>query len=186
MRKLVAVESITLDGVMAAPEQWSFPFQNDEIMAVNLAGMRSSDALLLGRITYEHFGAYWPKQTNDASGIADYLNKTAKFVVSTTLEQPDWVNTTVIRDNLATAVKDLKQQPGLNITVLGSATLVQSLIDLDLIDEWRLMVHPLLLGSGKPLFRAGGVPKTLRLSDSRVFSTGVALLTYQPADTRAG
>ncbi len=124
MRKLIAVENLSLDGVMEAPEQWAFAYQNAEIIADNQAGMNSSDALLLGRVTYAHFAGYWPTQTNDEAGVADYINHVAKFVVSSTMEKADWHNTTIIRDNAAAEIAKLKAQPGKQIVILGSGVLV--------------------------------------------------------------
>ena len=179
MRKLIVTENLTLDGVMAATEKWSGPYENDEMVKRNKAGMSASDALLLGRVTYEIFAAYWPHQTNDKTGIADYLNKTPKFVVSSSLKKADWVNTTILGGDAVEQITKLKQQPGKNITVNGSATLVQTLMQADLIDEYSLLVFPIILGKGKRLF-PDGIDSSLELVESKAFSSGVVALTYQP------
>jgi dihydrofolate reductase len=179
VRKVIVSENLTLDGIMEAPEKWAFQYQGDDIAEVNKAQMLASDALLLGRVTYEVFAGYWPLQTNDETGIADYLNRTPKFVVSSTLKKVEWSNTTIIQENLAKEVTNLKQQIGKDIVVTGSATLIQSLMQDDLIDEYRLWVHPIVLGDGKRLFQDGSDTK-LKLVDTKTFSSGVVLLRYQP------
>jgi dihydrofolate reductase len=181
MRKVVASELVSLDGVMESPEKWSFRFHNDEMAEANEAGMAQADAMLLGRVTYQEFASYWPYQNSADQPFTDYLNNTLKFVISTTLEEPlEWQNSTLIKGNVAEEIAKLKQQPGKNIGITGSATLVRSLLQVDLLDELSLMVHPIILGSGRPLFEDGGDRKALKLVDSRVFSTGVVYLTYQP------
>jgi len=137
-----------------------------------------SDALLLGRVTYQGFAEAWPSRTGE---FADKFNSMPKFVVSTTLEDPEWNNTTVIKGNVAEEVSKLKQQPGGDIVIHGSAQLVQTLLEDDLIDEYRLMVFPIVLGSGKRLFSDTGKPATLKLVDSKTVGSGVLILTYQPA-----
>jgi dihydrofolate reductase len=186
MRKVVASELVSLDGVMESPEKWSFRFHNDEMAEANEAGMAQADAMLLGRVTYQEFASYWPYQNSADQPFTDYLNNTPKFVVSTTLEEPlEWQNSTLIKGNVAEEIAKLKQQPGKNIGIVGSATLVRSLLQDDLLDELGLLVHPIVVGSGRRLFEEGGDQKALKLVDSRVFSTGVVYLTYQP-DTEQG
>ena len=180
MRKLIVNEMLTLDGVMESPEKWSGPYQNDEIAQDNTAGMGTSDALLVGRVTYEAFAAFWPHQIDDKTGITDYLNKTPKFVVSSSLKKADWVNTTILSGDLVEEITKLKQQPGKSITVTGSAKLVQSLMQADLIDEYSLLVFPIVLGKGKRLFQ-DGIDSSLKLVKSKAFDSGVVALTYQPA-----
>jgi dihydrofolate reductase len=180
MRKLIVNEMLTLDGVMEAPEKWSGPYQNDEIAHDNTAGMDASDAMLLGRVTYEGFAAFWPHQTEDKTGITDYLNKTPKFVVSSSLKKADWVNTTILSGDAVKEITKLKQQPGKSITVTGSAKLVQSLVQAGLIDEYSLLVFPIVLGKGKRLFQ-DGIDSSLKLVKSKALSSGVVSLTYQPA-----
>jgi len=183
MRKVIAWELVALDGVMEAPEKWSPQFHNDEMAEANAPGMAEADAMLLGQVTYQEFASYWPYQNSadHPHGFTDYLNNTPKFVVSTTLQEPlEWQNSTLIKDNIAEEVAKLKRQPGKDIVILGSATLVRSLLRDDLLDELRLMVHPVVVGSGKRLFGDGGDQKALKLVDSKAFSTGVLSLTYRP------
>jgi dihydrofolate reductase len=182
VRKVVAVELVSLDGVMETPEEWAFAYSNDEMEQANASGMAASDALLLGRVTYEHLAAFWPHQPG-GTPIVDYINSVPKFVVSGTLEEPlEWNNSTLIKGNVAEEIAKLKRRLGKDITILGSGALVQSLLRKDLLEELRLMVHPLVSGGGKRLFEDGVDRKALELVDSRTFSTGVVYLTYQPAD----
>ena len=164
---------------MKTTEKWSGPYENDEMVKRNKVGMSASDALLLGRVTYEIFAAYWPHQTDDKTGITDYLNETPKFVVSSILKKVDWVNTTILSGDAVEEITKLKGQPGKNITVNGSATLVQTLMQADLIDEYSLLVFPIILGTGKRLF-PDGMDSSLKLIESNAFSSGVVALTYQP------
>jgi dihydrofolate reductase len=180
MRNLVAVELVSVDGVMESPEEWAFPYSNDEMEQANASGMAASDALLLGRLTYEQMAAYWPNQSGGVP-MVDYINSVTKFVVSRTLKEPlEWNNSTLIRGDVAEQIVELKQQPGKNITILGSGALVRMLLQEDLLDELRLMVHPIVRGSGERLFEEGGDSKTLELVDSKTFKTGVVYLTYRP------
>ena len=180
MRKVVAVELVSLDGVMESPEEWAFSYSNDEMEEANASGMAASDALLMGRVTYEQMVAYWPNQPGGVP-MVDYINSVPKYVVSTTLEEPlEWNNSTLIRSNVAEEIARLKRQPGEDVTILGSGALVRSLLRGDLIDELRLMVHPLVLGGGKRLFEEGDGRQALELVDSKTFGTGVLYLTYQP------
>jgi dihydrofolate reductase len=180
MRKVIVSEFVSLDGVMEAPDQWHFPYFDDEMGEEIGAAMAAADAMLLGRVTYEEWAAFWPTQSSDDE-IADYMNNIRKFVVSTTLDTVEWQNSTLIKGNVAEEIAKLKQQPGKDISISGSGTLVQSLLRDDLLDELRLMVHPVVVGSGKRLFEDGGDQKALKLVDSKTFSTGVVYLTYQPA-----
>jgi dihydrofolate reductase len=179
MRKLVVSMFLTLDGVMEAPNEWHNAYFDDEMGGAVSAQMAASDAMLLGRVTYEGFAAAWPSMP-DAPG-ADHMNNTPKYVVSTTLEKAEWNNSTLITGNVPEEVTKLKQQTGKNITIMGSATLIQSLMQDDLIDEYQLLVDPIVAGSGKRLFQDGLDQKALTLVDSTTFSTGVLSLTYQPA-----
>ena len=180
MRNLVVVELVSVDGVMESPEEWAFPYSNDEMEQANASGMAASDALLLGRLTYEQMAAYWPNQSGGVP-MVDYINSVTKFVVSRTLKEPlEWNNSTLIRGDVAEQIVELKQQPGKNITILGSGALVRMLLQEDLLDELRLMVHPIVRGSGERLFEEGGDSKTLELVDSKTFKTGVVYLTYRP------
>ena len=156
MREVVVVELVSLDGVMESPEEWAFSYSYDEIEEANASGMAASDALLMGRVTYEQMVAYWPNQQGGMP-MVDYINGVPKYVVSTTLEEPlEWNNSTLIRSNVAEEIARLKRQPGEDVTILGSGALVRSLLRGDLIDELRLMVHPLVLGGEKRLFEEGG------------------------------
>jgi dihydrofolate reductase len=180
VRKLVAVELVSVDGVMESPEEWAFPYSNDEMEKANAAGMAASDALLLGRVTYEGLAAFWPNQPG-GTPMVDYINNVRKYIVSRTLEEPlGWNNSALIEGDVAEEVDKLKQQPGKNITILGSAALVRSLLRGGLLDELGLMIFPVILGSGKRLFEDGGDRKTLELVDSKTFGTGVLYLTYRP------
>ena len=186
MRKVVAVEFVSVDGVMESPEEWAYSYTNDEMEEANASGMAASDAMLLGRVTYEQMAAFWPLQPGGVPTV-DYINSVPKHVVSTTLEEPlGWNNSTLIGDNVAEEIAGLKQQPGKDIAILGSGTLVRSLLQDDLLDELRLIIHPIVLGSGKRLFEDGGDRKALELVDSKTFSTGVLYLTYRPARREEG
>ena len=180
MRKVVAVELVSLDGVIEAPEEWAFSYSNDEMEAANAKGMAASDALLLGRVTYEQMAAFWPEQPG-GTPMVDYINSVQKLVVSTTLEKARWNNSALIKDNVPERIAELKRQPGKDITVIGSAALVRSLLKAGLLDELRLMVHPVVLGNGKRLFEDGGEQETLELASSEAFVTGVISLAYRPS-----
>jgi dihydrofolate reductase len=180
LRKVIAVEFVSLDGVMESPEDWAFSYSNEEMEEANASGMAASDALLLGRVTYEQMAAYWSNQSGGAP-MVDYLNSVPKFVVSTTLDAVEWQNSTLIEGDVAEEIAKLKQQPGKDIAILGSGILVRSLLQEELFDELRLIIHPIVLGSGRRLFENGGDRKALELVDSKTFSTGVLYLTYRPA-----
>jgi len=184
MRKVIASEFVSLDGVFEAPDQWHFPYFNGEMGEAIGASMAQADALLLGRVTYEEWAAYWPNQSADDNEVSGFMNDTPKYVVSTTLEEPlEWKNSTLIRgDSFAVEITRLKQQPGRDISISGSGTLVRSLLREDLLDELRLMVHPIVVGTGKRLFEDGSDKKALELVDSKTFGTGVLYLIYRPAD----
>ncbi|MGH3146975.1 MAG: dihydrofolate reductase family protein [Rubrobacter sp.] len=182
MRKVVAWVLISVDGVAESPEQWAFSYSDDEMGQENASGMAASDALLLGRVTYEHLAAYWLHQQG-GDQMVDHLNSVRKFVVSTTLEGPlGWNNSTLIGDHVAQEIAELKRQPGKDITILGSGILVESLLRDGLLDELTLMVHPVVVGSGKRFFDGGGDGNQLELVGSRTFGTGVVSLTYRPTD----
>ena len=181
MRKVVAVELVSLDGVMEAPEEWAFSYSNEEMEAANAKGMAASDAMLLGRITYEGLAAFWPHQPGGMP-MVDYINSVRKLVVSKTLEEAGWNNSTLIGENALEYIAELKRQPGKDITIIGSAALVRSLLEAGLLDELRLMVHPLVLGGGKRLFEDGEEQETLELVSSEAFGTGVVSLAYRPSD----
>jgi len=177
MRKLIVTEFLTLDGVMEEPA-WTAPYWNDEIAKFKFDELFGSDTLLLGRVTYQGFAAAWPSRT-DEQGFADRMNGLPKFVVSTTLEKVEWNNSRLIKENIPEEVSRLKQQPGQNILIYGSGDLVQTLMQSDLIDEYWLLVYPIVLGSGKRLFQDGS-KTTLSLKETKTFSSGVVVLCYQP------
>lgn len=165
MRKLTVIDFLSLDGVMQAPGQpeedteggfrhggWAIPYHDESLVESIAETMAATDAYLFGRKTYENFAAYWPTAPRDIP-FTDHLNNTAKYVVSKTLKNPDWHNSTVIDSDGGEQVRKLKQQPGKNIAVLGSGELVQTLIENDLVDEYFLTVYPFVLGGGKRLFR---------------------------------
>lgn len=176
MRKIVVTEFLSLDGVMEEP-QWTFKYWNDEIAKFKGEESSNSDALLLGRVTYQGFAAAWPQSKDEG---ADYFNNVRKYVVSTTLDKAEWHNSTLIKDNIVAEIAKLKQQEGKDIIVHGSATLVQTLIQHDLVDNYRLLVYPVVLGKGKRLFQEGATA-TLKLVETQPLSSGVAALVYQPA-----
>jgi len=184
MRKLVVTEFISLDGVIEGPGPddpyknagWTFPYWNDEIGKFKLDELFAGDAFLLGRVTYQGFAAAWPTRT-DEMGFADRMNNLPKYVVSTTMSEASWNNSTIIQDHLAEQVSMLKQQPGQDILVPGSSKLIKYLMTDNLIDEYRLLVYPIILGSGKRLFTADNkIP--LRLGEMKSFSSGVILQRY--------
>jgi dihydrofolate reductase len=176
MRRIVVTEFVSLDGVMEEP-RWTFKYWNDEIAKFKGEESSASDALLLGRVTYQGFAAAWPQ--SKAEG-ADYFNSVRKYVISETLEEPlEWNNSILIKDNIVEQISDLKQQDGKDIAVHGSATLVHTLMQHDLVDRYRLLVYPVVLGKGKRLF-GEGIPATLNLLGSQSFGSGVVALVYEP------
>ena len=189
MRRVVVSQFVTVDGVMEDPGGsegfdrggWAFQFdRGDEGNKFKLDEVFASDALLLGRTTYLGFAEAWPSREGE---FADKFNNMPKYVVSTTLEEAGWNNSKLIKGNVAGEVSKLKQEPGGDILVNGSAKLVHALMENDLIDEYRLMVFPVVLGSGKRLFADTSDTTTLRLVESRpVGSEGVLILTYQPSE----
>ena len=180
MRKLVSSFFISLDGVVEAPHDWHFPYFDEEMGAVVGEAIAASDTFLLGRRTYEEWAAFWPQQDPVENPMAAVMNGTPKVVASRTLESVDWQNSTLAEGDLAAAVTALKAQPGKNIGMSGSATLVRSLLGHGLVDELRLLVHPLVLGSGAKLFDDSMASVPLELVASRTFATGVLDLTYRP------
>jgi dihydrofolate reductase len=182
MRRVCAWELVSVDGTMESPEEWAFPYSDAEMGEASASGMARSDALLLGRVTYEHLATYWPDRPG-GTPMVDFLNDVPKYIVSGTLEEPLGRNNSVlIKGNVAEEIAKLKRQQGKDITVLGSGELVRSLLRGGLLDELTLMVHPVILGGGRRLFEERGDRKALELVDSRKYGTGVVSLAYRPAD----
>jgi dihydrofolate reductase len=182
VRRVIVSEFVSLDGIVEAPEKWHFPYFDDEMGEEIGRAMAASDAMLMGRVLYEEWAAYWPRQDPEENPVATRMNGVRKYVVSTTLEEPlEWRNSTLIKENVAEEIAGLKRQTGGDISISGSSSLVRSLLQYGLIDELRLMIHPVVVGRGKRLFEEGGERIALELVDSKTFSTGVVYLTYRPA-----
>ena len=183
MRDVNAWLFVTLDGVVEAPENWVIG--DDEMFAATEADYATSDALLLGRRTYETFAASWPQRSSEVPN-ADWMNNTPKYVASTTLKSLDWQNSSLIEGDVAEGVSRLKEAEGKDIMVIGSACLVRSLLRADLLDELRLFVHPVVAGSGRRLFEDGDDHFDLALTDTTTYDNGVVSLTYKPVSAGAG
>jgi dihydrofolate reductase len=192
--KLVVGTFLSLDGVMQAPGGpdedrdggfdlggWLVPYADEDMGNFMVDSITNTDALLLGRKTYEIFAAHWPNVTDENDPIAAALNTKPKYVASRTLDGVEWNNSTLLKGDVAEAVAELKGRPGGVLQVQGSSELAQTLIRHDLVDEYRLLVYPVVLGKGKRLFREGNPPSALRLVDTKTTSTGVAVHTYQSA-----
>jgi dihydrofolate reductase len=177
MRKLKAWQYITLDGIVEAPEKWVMP--DERMFEVQTADYAASDALLLGRRTYDVFAASWPQRGSDVAN-ADWMNNTQKYVTSTTLQSTGWQNTTVLTGDIIEAVSQLKQRDGETITLNGSATLLRSLLNAGLVDELQLFMHPIVLGSGNRLFDNADDRIDMKLSECHAYDNGVVSLTYHP------
>jgi dihydrofolate reductase len=181
MRKIIAAEFMSLDGVFEAPDTWHSQFVDGEVGQAMMAQMAGWDSLLLGRRTYEGFAEAWPSRSSaDFGPIADFMNNSPKYVVSTTLKGADWSNTTLIGSHPRQAVEDLKRKDGGDIAILGSSTLLQFLLAERLVDQLQVVVDPILVGKGKRLFNDGSESLPLRLVHSRLCSNGVAFLDYEP------
>lgn len=178
MRKLTAGLFISLDGVVEQPDQWSMEYFDEGVMEGIESQTSQQDAMLMGRGTYEMWADYWP--TSDDEPFATYINNIPKYVVSTTLDTLKWQNSILLKGDLVEEVTRLKQQPGRNIGIGASPTLVESLLENDLLDELMLMVHPVVAGSGRKLFQNGGAKKPLKLVQSKTTAKGVVILVYQP------
>lgn len=185
MRKVALTEFISLDGVIEAPHEWHFPFFGEAAGQYKLDEVFATDALLLGRVTYEGFAAAWPSMT-DEQGFADRFNGLPKYVVSTTLENPEWNNSHVVRGDLSIELGKLKARYTQDIYIHGSGELANSLLQQGLLDEVRLMVHPVVVGKGRKFFSDGTEVSALKLIDATTFDSGVVLLTYQPDASQAG
>ena len=184
MRKLIISEFLSLDGVFEGPGPddpfvkagWTMPYANDEFMKFKADELFAADALLLGRITYEGFAKAWPNR-KDETGFADKMNNMKKYVASTTLNYLDWKNSQVLGSDLVQEITNLKQEPGKDILVFGSGTLSQVLIKSNLVDEYRFLVYPVVLGEGKKFFKEG-ISTQLNLEEIWPFKTGIVLLRY--------
>lgn len=190
MRRLIASEFVTLDGVMEAPghdphpdgkNAWALRYAGEDQQRYKIDEVFEAGAILLGRVTYEIFAAFWPTAPKD-EGFADRMNSIPKYVVSTSLRTATWQNSTIIGENPVEEIAELKAQPGGDVMVYGSADLLNFLLKHDLIDEYRIMVFPVVLGSGKRLFHHATDITHLQLVDTRTFESGVSVLTYRPAD----
>ena len=186
MRRVVVSEFVSLDGVIEDP-RWTFRFMSEERERFKFDELSASDALLLGRVTYEGFAAAWPSMMEQYEGprraelqeYTDMMNGYPKYVVSSTLEEPlAWKNSTLIKGNVAEEVLRLKQQPGKDILIFGSGDLANTLMQYDLIDEYRLMVFPILVGGGKRLFGDTNDTKVLRLAETKTLGSGVVVFSY--------
>ena len=180
MRKIVAGLFISLDGVVEAPDRWRSRHFTSEMADALTVGVAEADAILLGRRLYQEFAAYWPQQGSEVT-MADFLNLTPKYVVSSTLDTPlEWANSRLVTGDLAEALTKLKEQAGKNIQVPGSPTLVRSLLREGLLDELSLWIFPVVVGSGMRLFDGTTGDVELELVGSRTFSSGVLSATYRP------
>ncbi len=179
MRKLIAGLFISLDGVVEAPDNWQLPYLNDEFQEIIGAGLAQSDAILLGTRTYLESAALWPTQSSEVP-MADFMNNTRKYIVSSTLNTLEWANSTLLTGDLVEVVAKLKQQPGKNILIPGSPRLVRSLLCDGLLDELHLMILPIVITSGLRLFDEMSERVRLKLVESKTLSTGVLSAKYQP------
>ena len=184
MRKIVVSEFVSLDGVMEDP-RWTFQFPSDDRDKFKFDELAASDALLLGRVTYEGFAAAWPRMAEQTGEYGAWMNGYPKYVVSTTLEEAGWNNSTIINENVVEEVSNLKKQPGKDILVFGSGQLVDTLMEHDLVDEYRLMVFPVVVGGGKRLFENASDEKALKLIETKTFASGAVVLSYGPAGNEA-
>jgi len=185
VRTLIVTENMSLDGVISPMDGWFDPgAADDDLRAVGVEHREAADALVLGRVTYEQFAGFWPAQADDPAGTGRYLDRVAKYVVSSTLPRADWANTTILRGPIVDELAALKQQPGADIVVTGSATLAAALVPTGLVDRYRLFVYPVVQGHGRRLF-VDGARARLDLVAARAFASGVALLEYGAARVRA-
>ena len=176
MRKVIASEFMALDGVIQEP-MWTFKYTTEEILAIKKEELFSADALLLGRVTYEGFAAAWPGRTDEA-GYGDRMNSMPKYVVSTTLEEAEWENSRLIKEDVAEEVRKLKQETGGDILIFGSRKLLNGLMEEDLVDEFTILVYPVVIGEGDRLFD-DGKKESFKLIESKAFDSGVVLLRYK-------
>jgi dihydrofolate reductase len=185
MRKLFSFNMVSLDGFFEGPNQdINWHNVDDEFNQFAIEQTSTVDTLLFGRVTYQLMASYWPtpSATTDDPIVADLMNRLPKIVFSRTLQKAEWHNTRLIKDNIAEEISKLKQQPGKDLALFGSANLLSTLMQMDLIDEHRIMVNPVVLGSGNPLFKGIKDKLDLKLLKTRTFSSGNVLLYYQPAN----
>lgn len=180
MSKVVASIFVTLDGVMEAPAEWSGSYWNDEADKFATDQLFASDALLLGRKTYEEFVQAWPSAPEDEKGFTARINNMPKYVVTSTKDELEW-NAQPVKGDIVQEIKKLKEKPGGDLLVFGSADLVQTLLENDLLDELRLWVNPVVVGHGKKLFKDAAPQKTLALTGNKDLGSGSIILSYQPA-----
>lgn len=187
MRTLVITQNITLDGAVEMLDGWFDPSEepDPEYLALTHGQDQEADACLLGRRTFEDFRGYWPQQINDTTGITAYLDRVQKYVVSSTMTDPRWQNSTVLTGEPLEQVRALKDRPGKDIVCTGSITLTHALVTAGLVDEYRLFTYPAVQGRGRRLFPDGHVIPRLRLFDARSFGSGVVYAAYRPARGRA-
>ena len=178
MGKIVSNFFMSLDGVVEAPDRWHMPYFNDEMGAVIGRGMEANKAFVMGRVLYEEWAAFWPQQGED-NPFAGFFNAHPKYVVSNSLETADWNNTTIISGDVPGQLRELRDQTDGELSISGSATLVRSLLDADLLDELRVLLHPIVVGHGARLFEAP-TPHALELVANEALTTGVLNLTYAP------
>jgi dihydrofolate reductase len=183
MGKIVSNFFISLDGVVESPETWHLPYFNDEMGAAINRGVETNTAFLMGRVLYDEWSGYWPDQDEDEEPFAAFLNNHPKYVVSNSLEAAEWNNTTIVSGDVPKQLRDLKDRTDGDLVITGSATLVRSLLADGVLDELRLLVHPIVVGHGNRLFDDGKT-HPLELVNHEVFSTGVLNLTYVPAATQ--
>ena len=181
MRKVIESTLVSADGVVGDPPAWAMEYRDAEVQQEALERLAGTDAMLMGRGTYELFSATWPGQAGD---FADRMNSIRKYVFSSTLAKADWNNSTIIRGDAVAEVTRLKQQNGQDLALYGHGLLAQTLLEHGLIDELRLSIHPILVGDGRLLFREGQ-KKPLEFVSAKTFGTGVVVLTYQPAEEQA-
>jgi dihydrofolate reductase len=184
MRKILAFLVVTIDGYYEGPNgEFDWPVVDEEFNEFGLQQLEEVDTLLFGRVTYEGMAAYWPTPAaeQDDPRVAARMNTLPKLVVSRTLDRADWANTRIVKDDVAAELTRLKQRPGKDIAIFGSSDLVVSLLGMGLVDELRIMVHPVVLGAGKSLFRTTPERLHLQLVEARPFRSGSVLLTYRPA-----
>lgn len=184
-RDLIVTENITIDSVIDATGDWFVPSGSEdpdhvaEMREVEERLRTTADALLVGRLTFEAFRGYWPRRTDDTTGVTEYLNRVDKYVISSTLEEPGWEGTTVLRGDVAGEVAALKDRPGGDIVTTGSITLVHALDRAGLVDEYRLFVYPVVLGQGRRLFEGPAERHELALVETHAFTSGIVLLRYR-------